>query len=160
MLQFRNHPDKRARADLEAHGIRFQYYVPNYAWLVSLPSDLSPHLLEDSGIRWAGEWVPFDKLSGYIRDEDPPWWAVLPDGRWAVTVRFFKDVGAQEARETLARNEAVLLDEIRQLNAVIASIQPNRIDSLAGEQAILWLDFAPPPLGPVNDGSRAPALSR
>ena len=155
LVQFHEHPSAAARGILEEQGVRLLHYVPDRAWLVSLPRDLPPRALRGNGVRWLGPWLPDDKLSPHLRSEEPPGWAIHPDGRWVLLVQLFGDVTPEAGRAMIERHGGETLDEVPQLNALIAAGPPGVERGLAGESEVLWLEFVPPPLGPVG---RSPAF--
>lgn len=90
VLQFRREPGWREREILEQRGAAVLAYVPDHAWVVSAPVDLSLEGLElvQAGLLGAGHKV--SPLLPPLLEEDKP-----PDG---VLVEFHADVTAVESR--------------------------------------------------------------
>jgi hypothetical protein len=155
LMQFESIPDPAERLELENAGIRLLNYIPHNAWLASVPTDLSPGIDALRPIRWMGKILPEDKISRRIRERGFGKWAITPDGKVVVTLKYFADVEAREVRAKLQRLGGSILEEIEALSSVSLVISEERIPELAAEDAIRWIDSAAPSPRPESDRVRA-----
>ena len=65
-------PREKAKSELQARGLALLAYVPDYAWIASLPAQDAAAALDWPGLTWVGELTVDDKLAPDIRE-----------GRWS-----------------------------------------------------------------------------
>ncbi len=161
LVQLYRTPTEAERADLEAQGIRLLAYIPNNAWLASMPLPLSAGLSaqasQGSLIRWIGPLLTGDKIAPEIQAGGVGPWAVGADGRVLLELRFFKDVGDAEARQIIARYGGQIAEDISLFQRYVAWFPANIIAQLAAEDALSWIDNGPPPIVPADDPITATA---
>ncbi|MEE8168418.1 MAG: S8 family serine peptidase, partial [Candidatus Hydrothermarchaeales archaeon] len=152
LIQLERIPDEEDKKALEENGIKLLSYIPNKAWLVSVSTnagDISSLPL----VRWAGELLPEDKMSPYIR-EGGGVWARNRDGTVNLTVLFFEDTSIDEARQVVQKYGKVTIEPTTG-DAWGVAVLEYLVSELAGEDIVKWVDYSHPPYMSFNDGSRA-----
>lgn len=86
IVQFKQSPASSEVLDILARGMRIVEYIPDNAYVVSIPDWLT---LDDPAIAWVGELTPEDKLSSLL---------VLGSGTVYAAVQFYPDVDMNDAR--------------------------------------------------------------
>ncbi len=66
LIQLEQLPTLKQRKDLEAKGIKLLSYIPNKAWLASIPSAKPGEIAALSNVRAITEIAPNDKISPHI----------------------------------------------------------------------------------------------
>ncbi len=154
LLQMDHVPTAWERVALAAQGIDLQVYVPQQAWIASVPATEVVTLTFRPGIRWVGPWRARDKLSPRLRAGDFPGWAIHPNGRVQVMVLLHADVSLAEGRGLAAAHNGVVAGDIETPRALTVWIRPDDLPALAAEEGVLWIEESPPPLTPTNDDAR------
>jgi uncharacterized repeat protein (TIGR01451 family) len=156
LLQLATIPDENERANLAAAGIQLLAYIPDNAWLVSIPANsIGAQTLDATSIQWMGPLLPKDKVSIHIQARGIGPWATNPDGSVVLDVTFFEDVSAAEALAVVARHGGQLEENLSDFHHYVARF-PNAgvVSALTGEDKVMWVDNGPLPKIPLNDGAR------
>ena len=148
-------PRQLAKAELEAQGLELLAYVPDYAWIASVPAANPADVLHLPGVVWAGELTVDDKLDPAIVANQWAPYNLTPDGTVAVYVALHKDEGLDTGRKLVEMHGGKVTGEVRGINTLIAEMPQANVRALAAEEAVQWIEPASPPLGEVNDGIRA-----
>jgi len=80
LLQLDFIPRQAAKAEFEARGVKLLAYVPDYAWIASVPATNPAAVLHMPGVTWAGELTLADKLAPAIVDNLWGSYNLAPDG--------------------------------------------------------------------------------
>ncbi len=142
LLQLDRIPSDEEKAALEAQGVRLLRYIPERAWLASVDGPLAP-----AGASYLGPLAPEDKTSPALAN-GPAFRTA--DGRARLVVLFHADVPAEAQQPLLERYGTI---ELLGPPALL-EIPESAIRELASEDAVEWVEDAPPPLAVSNDGSR------
>ena len=86
LLQLDFIPRQAAKAEFEARGIQLLAYVPDYAWIASVPAANPAMALQQPGVTWAGALAVEDKLDPAIIQDVWGSYNLAPDGTAAVYV--------------------------------------------------------------------------
>ncbi len=153
LIQFERIPTIEEREGLEDEGIKLLSYIPNKAWLASIPSDKTDEIAALSHVRAVSEILPEDKISPHITAGEliEQW---VKDGKADFVVEFFEDVSSAEIDEVIQRHNGHIVGRVPSLNAVVAVVQIEEVIYLGFEESVKWIEQELP-LGPLNDGSRA-----
>jgi hypothetical protein len=92
LLQMDHIPTPEERATLATQGVELQQYVPQQAWIASVPAAEVATLTARPGIRWVGSWGVTDKLSPRVQAGNFSAWAVHKTGRVQVMILLHADV--------------------------------------------------------------------
>lgn len=97
-LQFYSNPNLDQREMLEDYGVQFIRGIGIYAFIVSMPADLTAADLPiESGLRWMGEIPVENKYDRYLGLAIPEW-AWTEDGNVELWLDFYEDVTYEEAQ--------------------------------------------------------------
>jgi PGF-pre-PGF domain-containing protein len=155
LLQLKKIPNAKERRKLEKKGIKLLSYIPNKAWVASIPADRLTVTAEVENVEGVAELVKEDKISRRVKDGEFGEWAFNPDGTVKIVVQFQKDISLDDAEDTIDYYGGVVNKRVNPLNGLVASISEDKIPELAEEDIVLWIDQIPIPLTPLNDGARA-----
>ena len=91
LLQLDFIPRDAVKAELAKRGIRLLAYVPDHAWIASVPAADPSAALAELGVIWLGEFTVDDKLAPAIARNDWANFNLSPDGTVAVYVMLHSD---------------------------------------------------------------------
>jgi len=147
-------PRETARQELAANGLELLAYVPDYAWIASVPAVDPDAALATPGLTWAGELTVEDKLDPAILADRWSSWNRAPDDTAAIYVALHKDVSLETGRQLVDTYDGRVMGEVIGINLLVVEMPQANIRALAAEDAIQWIEPAAPPLGEANDGIR------
>jgi hypothetical protein len=157
LLQLRELVDARARDALQSElGVRLLQYVDGRAYLAAMPADQLDRLKSDS-VRWAGPLRAEDKASRELAAGEIGRWALLDDGRAAITFQLHEDTSQEDARVLIAEHGGEPLAFLPESDTYSAAFDPAAALALAGDGSVLTVDVAAPRLEDQNDGAQAAA---
>lgn len=164
MIQFKEIPTRIERENLNAEGIKVLSYIGGNAWYASVSNEIVLRFREAEVlakypsfklIRWIGDILPEDKISPRIREREVGDWARTEDGKVELVAKYYKDMMSEKAKERLEALGAFVIGEIPAVNEIIISLAEDRIQDLAGEDSICWIEPVPPPGQAESDRVRA-----
>lgn len=147
-------PREAAKAALAARGIELLAYVPDYAWIASVPATNPAAALQLPGVTWAGELAANDKLAPAIVDAAWGSYNLTADGTAAVYVALHKDVSLDDGRKAIISYGGRITGQVTGINLLVAEMPRDNIRALAAADIVQWIEPAAPPLTGANDGSR------
>jgi predicted outer membrane repeat protein len=149
-------PRELAKAELETLGLKLLAYVPDYAWIASVPATEAGAVHQLPGVAWVGELRIEDKLDPSIRTDSWGPHNLAPDGKTAaIYVILHKDEDLETGRNLVASYGGIVKSVAYGINLLIVEIPKGNIQALASEDAVQWIEPAAIPFGPANDGIRA-----
>jgi hypothetical protein len=154
LVQFDFIPRQAAKAAFEDMGVVLLDYVPDYAWIASVPAANPAVALDLPGAVWTGGLTVEDKLDpGIVADQ---WGSfnLASDGTAAVYVTMYRDESLETGRELVEAHGGIVAGEVSGINTLIVEMDRENIRALAAEDSVRWIEQAAPPLGPTNDGIR------
>ncbi len=155
LMQFMDIPDASQHQILKSNGVKLLRYIPNKAWLVSVPRGITEAELLAARARWLGEIKPSDKIFPGIRKRGVGPWAHNADGSVNLEVSFFKDVPLTEARSLINTMGAAVKEESGVSHRLTVIVSPDEVMNIAGNDIVRWVIEERPPKKRLNDGSRA-----
>jgi hypothetical protein len=162
LLQFFELPNVELKRELAAAGFELLNFVTGNAYVASgFVDDLGmlPDLAEAFALRWAGPLFATDKVSGDLTEGIVPPWARLEDDRVALTVQPHGDVAIEVIEALLLElggDSLVTAPDVPSVTALFP-FSMELIEQISGNDAVQFLDVAPPALQETNDGARAAA---
>lgn len=150
-------PTEDERAALQAAGIHLLSYIPQNTWLAWIPAQMDLQAISPTAVRWMGRLLPTDKISPALQAHGVASWATGQDGRALLDVHFFADVAADEARGIITGHSGQIQEDLSDFSHYLVWFPADAVNVLAAEDAVLWVDNAPPPKVALNDGARAAA---
>jgi hypothetical protein len=154
LLQLDFIPREAAKAEYDKHGVKLLAYVPDYAWIASVPASNPAGVLNLPGVTWAGPLTVNDKLDPAIVAGQWLPGNLAPDGTAAVSVVTHQDEDVAATRELVAKHDGTVTGEVIGIKMLMVEMPQQNIAALAAEEPIQWIEPAAPPLGPTNDGIR------
>jgi len=167
VLQFARPVTPQDRAALADSGITLLAPLGNNAFFASLnAAELDPvGAAQTIEITSARAIDPAWKVHPYILGGQVPTWAVVstnedpvtkaPDPVIGAYVLFHRDFPLGDAQLLLARHNAIIRDTLETINGAVIELPFSRIMSLAGEDAVQWLEQALPQFDTTNTENRA-----
>lgn len=155
LLQLDYIPREAAKSELARRGIHLLAYVPDYAWIASLPGAHPEAVLEVPGMVWAGELTVDDKLAPAIRAGEWAAYNMAADGTVAVYVVMHADESLEAGRALVAALGGKVINEVIGINTLVAEMPAAQIRALAAQDAVQWVEPAEPALREANDDIRA-----
>lgn len=102
IIQFKDIPDKSEKEKLNNLDIRLLDYIPNMAYIVSLPVDIARDDLKNLNIRSITLFKPEYKLSADLLNKDYPEWALKDNNRIELIINIFRDIPPEFAEKELS----------------------------------------------------------
>ncbi len=155
LLQLDYIPREAAKAELAGRGIRLLAYVPDYAWIASVPGTQPEVALDAPGLLWMGELMVDDKLAPPIRAGEWAAYNLAPDSMAAVYVVMHADESLETGRALVASLGGKVVNEVIGIRTLVVEMPAAQIRALAAHDAVQWIEPAEPPLGEANDDIRA-----
>ncbi len=154
LIQFNSHPDQAAKRSLSSNGVHLQQYIGGGAWVAWLEANVESNALSSADVRWAGEYMPEDRVAPRVTSQEMPQWAVAGD-EILLAVQFAKQLDESYGEALLAQLGAIAGDYVSPLNTWYTQISPDLVDELTQDPGVMAVDYIAPPMGMVNAGVRA-----
>ncbi|HWO57059.1 MAG TPA: hypothetical protein VNN55_05795, partial [bacterium] len=120
IVQFESIPTESQRAALNGLGVRLQRYLPDNAFIASIPADVSIAQLEAHGIQWVGALRAEDKIAEVLSVYGvTPEWAVGADGLPHFTIGLYPHVNLEEVSGWLAADYGAQVTGISRLGHAV-----------------------------------------
>lgn len=155
VLQLSGPADDVSRALLAADGITLLRYLPDDAWIARVAPGGRLEAMPHERVTYAGQLEPYDKVSASLRRPTFPAWAVEPDGRLVLRVRFQPDVSVAQGVRALEPLAVEALEPMAHFPGVLARVAPAALAPLAAIDEVLWIEERLPEAVSENDGVRA-----
>ncbi len=161
-LQLHRHLDDKEKAVLAKQGVNLLAYIGSYTWYATVTH---PQALEFTSatvirqapiletLRWMGKIKVEDKIEPKIRQKGVGDYNRNPDGTVDIVVIFFSDITSDNIKKLISRY-GQLQKKRGKLNDVVVRISESKIEKLAAEDAVQWIEEVGPPDEIHNDGSR------
>ncbi|GAB4317755.1 MAG: hypothetical protein Kow0074_06540 [Candidatus Zixiibacteriota bacterium] len=141
LLQFYTIPDQADRRLMEASGITLHKYIPNSAFLATVPTTVTESDLSAAGVRWIGELRTTDKIAPALDLVGTPGWARDSNGVAQFTIKVFPHIAPQDAAEWLAQEYGAIVDGTSELiNAVAVRLPAENWYDIAGDERVQWIE--------------------
>lgn len=147
-------PRQAAKDELKTRGLNLLAYVPDYAWIASVPASNPATVMQLPGVVWAGELTVEDKLDPAILKGEWGGYNFASDGTAAVYVAMHLDETLDTGRALVAGRGGKVTGEVKGINLLMVEMPRENIRALAAEDAVQWIEPAEPALGESNDGIR------
>ena len=154
LLQLDFIPRDLAKTEYEKSGVKLLAYVPDYAWIASVPAADPAAVLNLPGVTWAGPLTVNDKLDPAIVNGEWLLSNLAPDGTAAVSVITHLDEDVATTRALVEKYGGKITGEVVGIKMFMVELPQQNIRALAAEEVVQWIEPAAPPLGPNNDGIR------
>lgn len=149
LVQFFSTPNVAARAQIEATGIRFLAYIPNRAYIMSIPQHWDRTQLRQFNVRGVHRLEAQHKIKQNLRDRPLPTWALNAPGKVDMELNVYPGLDQLRIRQKLTREGLVLLENtypgVISVRADIADIE-----RIAALPYVSYLEPINPPATPDN----------
>ncbi len=158
LIQFNAIPTLAEIKSMKKLGIELLTYIPNKAYIASLPTTLNPDQLRSINVRHISE-TPLDmRISEQLRSANIPEWAKKNNDQIEISLTYYKDLNQEDVLE-LCRQDGISPMEFNGINnQIIARIPESLISRLGDLPYVSRVDFGPEPDRP--DDRRGKALAR
>jgi hypothetical protein len=153
LIQFNTLPDAAERGRLASQGINLIAYVTGNAYIATAATTRLNTLAAAVGARWAGPLAPTDKIAPQLTAGAIAPWAQAAQGQVALTIQFHQDVALADARAVIGRLGGQVVGEAPSNLSITALFDPSRVQQIAREDAVQYVDAVGPPLEGHNDGA-------
>ena len=154
LAQFSAIPNAAERSAIAAQGVRLVAYVAANTYVASSSVSALGRLGSIDGLRWAGPLEARDKISSDLARGNIGAWARAGQGRVVLSVMGHQDVALSELQSLAGRHGGQIVGSASLIPSVTAIFAPGRVNQIAREDAVQYVDVVPIPLGEHNDGAR------
>jgi subtilisin family serine protease len=154
LAQFAEIPDAGERSKIASRGVKLVAYVTANTYVASSTVAALGSLESIDNLRWAGPLEARDKIAPELARGNIGSWARAGEGRVVLTVMGHQDVSIATLESLSARLGGQVVDSVPAMPGVTAIFAPGRVNQIAREDAVQYVDVAGLPLGEHNDGAR------
>ncbi|MBR9921954.1 MAG: S8 family serine peptidase [Bacteroidetes bacterium] len=154
LLQFYFLPDRALKTKLENAGIRLLGYIPNNAYIASIPVDTDPEFLKVLQVRSILPLNAAWKESRRVRFEDYGDWAVHKS-EIELLITYFSDLDQSSVRAYCRADDIEVVQGNGHTNVLHVRIPLDRISELSSLPYVSWVDIIPEPGEPEDTRGRA-----
>ncbi|HSI90780.1 MAG TPA: S8 family serine peptidase, partial [Adhaeribacter sp.] len=154
-LQFREIPSQAQRDQLTAAGITLHDYLPNLAYLASVPEQVNPAKLSEFGVRSVFRLSPAQKTIPALLSGEVPAHAELQKGYADVTLTTYEPLALAAVREAFTKTEAQVLEEMKEFRSFTLRVPVSMLATLVELPFVQWVEPIEAPAGPENSKGRS-----
>ncbi|KAA9340615.1 S8 family serine peptidase [Adhaeribacter soli] len=154
-LQFKTLPDQAQKEKLAAAGVTLHDYLPNLAYLASVPQHLTPAQLSEFGVRSVFRLSQSQKTIPAILKGELPEHAVKTKGYADVTLTTYETLKLADISEQLAQAKAEVLEETPEFRNVTVRVPVASLASLVELPFVQWVEPVEAPVAPENSKGRS-----
>ncbi len=154
ILQLDAVPTPERKAALAQAQVALLSYVPNLAWLVSLPLSEAERVAALTGVRALAKIEPEDKIDPSLRERGVNAYSKVGAGQARLIATFFKDADLQEGMQMIVRLGGLVIECNDSGHRVVLLLPADRIYDLASRDGVKWIDQHYESVD-LNDGVRA-----
>ncbi len=154
ILQLDAVPTSRQKATLAQAKVELLSYIPNLAWLASLPLSEAGQIAALPGVRAVAKIEPGDKIDPSLREQGVNAYSKEGVGQANLIATFFEDADLQRGMETIAQLGGLIVNRDDSDCCVVVLLPTDRIYDLASQDGVKWIDQHYESID-LNDGVRA-----
>lgn len=157
LVQLHELPSPAGRQELARQGLDLGAYVPGSAFIAAVPVGRAVAAVARPEVRWATLWDAGHKLHPRVAAGDWAPWTRNParPEMIAAMLLLHHDVPLEAGPALAAKVGGVAMPAVEGLHGLTVWLPQSRVTELAAEEEVLWIEEAPPPLSPTNDGVRS-----
>lgn len=156
ILQLDAVPTVDQKARLAEAQVGLLSYIPNSAWLASLPLSNAERIAAIPGVRALAKIEPQDKIDPTLREQGVNAYSRTADGRARLIATFFEDVNLHEGVETVVQLGGQIIERSHTDSRIVLLLPADCVYDLASFDAVKWIDQHYESVD-LNDGMRAAA---
>ncbi len=153
-LQFKAIPVQAQKDQLAAAGVILHDYLPNLAYLASVPQHVNPAKLAEFGVRSVFRLTSTQKTVPALLKGDVPDHAVKIKGFADVTVTTYEPLALAIISEQLTQTRAEVLEEMEVFRSFTVRVPVASLGSLIEQPFVQWVEPIDPPNAPENSKGR------
>ena len=154
LLQLENIPSDEQRIALHGAGVNLLSYIPNRAWLSSIPLSDVERIATLPGVRAVTKIVPEDKIAPSLRERGVSAYSTTDAGGARLVAMFFGDVERNAALAVIREHGGRILTYSRRDNSAVFELPVEVLYDLATRDSVKWIDQHHASVD-LNDGVRA-----
>lgn len=151
LLQLENYLEAGDRERLQAEGIELLSYLPDRAYVATVPVAIETHNLAGLGIRSITPFWAEYKLHPRVTNQRFGPWSDYKDGRRILAVEIAEDVSIDKADALLKFAGFESGHRFEAINTLLVACEPAKVTDLAMIDFVQWIDESPPPPDELND---------
>ena len=141
VIQFDRLPDSSIRVCLEAQGVQLYEYLPDKAFLATIPSSLRKTDLDWAGIRWVSSLRSEEKIAEVLDLGGTPEWSRDSSGLARFKVKVYGHISPDEATSWLAGQYGAQIIGVSSLaNAVDVGLPAENWYDIARDERVVWIE--------------------
>ncbi len=156
ILQLDTVPTAEQKAHLAEAQVGLLSYIPNFAWLASLPLSNAERIAAIPGVRALAKIEPQDKIDPTLSEQGVNAYSRTVDGRARLIATFFADVALHEGVQTVVQLGGQIIGRSDADSRIVLLLPVDRVYDLASYDGVKWIDQHYESLD-LNDGVRAAA---
>lgn len=139
VFQFAALPSTEQQAYLNNQGVRIVGYIPNNAYVVSVPKQAGLKVAKTMGVRSLFQLHPQHKMTAALYNGEIPDWAVSMPGMIDITAELYEGVKAADFIKTMRTTMVTLLSDEPSLHKITLRIPAKSIREVASSPVVLWV---------------------
>lgn len=142
VVQFETLPTSFEREALQSLGVVFGSYIPDNAFIVSIPANVSMPQLESYGVRWAGNLSVDDKLTEALAlYGSTPDWCLDQNGIPRFSMGLYPHVDLKDAEAWMnAEYGATIIGASKLGHSIEVALPSDNWQEIAADSRILWVE--------------------
>jgi hypothetical protein len=154
IVQLEQVPSDEQRIALASAGVRLLSYIPNRAWLSSVPLGRVEQVAALPGVRALAKILPEDKIARSLREKGLSAHSTTEDGRARLVAILFDDVELTAGMAVMKAHGGRILARSEADNSLVIELPTEAIYDLASRDGVKWIDQHHASVD-LNDGARA-----
>ncbi|HRH67059.1 MAG TPA: S8 family serine peptidase, partial [Bacteroidia bacterium] len=155
LLQFNEIPDSQQRKEIASTGIRFLSYIPNRAYIVSIPQGYNLKQLSAWKVRSLLRLEPGMKLSRALAEHNYPAYARSEKEQIDLMIQYFSDIEPGIIAGELSRLGALVVSQYNDYSQIHVRVPLDFVDQLATLSSLKWISPVAPPSVPDDTKGRS-----
>ncbi len=155
VLQFATIPTPEIQNKLIGNGITFVGYIPNNAYVVSIPKTFDLSIATQAGVSGMFQLKPMHKMSVALYAGEIPEWARSSAETVDIIAELFENIPSENLVATINNKEIILLNNEPALHKITLRVPVKSVSAIASLPFILWMEPTLPKVSPENLPGRA-----
>ena len=150
IIQFYTVPTNEQKQALENSGIEFLEYIPNKAYIVSIPADFEMTTLKEYNVRNISDIIDEFKQDTYILDKNYPSWALSGNNQIDIIVSYYRNLELDYCYSEISplSNSFIQNDEIA--NYQVLRVNINDLEKIVSQPYVYFVEPLYPEGEPEN----------
>jgi hypothetical protein len=142
VIQFEQLPTEAEKQALQSLGVELGAYLPDNAFIASIPADVDESELANYGVKWTGALSVGDKLAEVLSvSAATPDWCRDEDGFARFSFTLYPHVDLKESETWVASQYgAVVIGTSRLAHSVEVSLPTDNWQEIAADDRVLWVE--------------------